>query len=624
MAKTIIEEFVATLGWDVDNEDLKNFDSAVEGLGKTLKWVSGVVAGASAALGALVTATNKETAEMSNLADSVGISAENLEALYGVVKNIGFQADNVVDLVEEMSNKLGELSALGKMSSAEDSLKILNLEFKELKDLAPEEQFQKIMDAALQLEDYQQAVSALDMLMGGEANKILGFLRTQGTTLEEVTERQKELNFLTDEGRQAAVAYNHAWNQITTVFGSIVRQFSGLLGKVLTPIIDKTIDWVHANRELVKTRLKQWVGVVAKSLERLWFFLDQLYSAVRKVTDLFGGFGNSLKTIALIFASIKIAKVVSAFSALIPVIKALSFSSILSSLKFLTNPVSSLADLLVLLGLAIEDLIVYFQGGESLLGEWGEKIGEFVHTHIAGLVASLFGLSREEFDLAFVGTLYDLIDVVTVDIPQAFERMVGRVTDLFSILGDDSVSMSDKIVATLQLFRDFYYEVYSTFFLVVKKALSWVGDLFLDFADKLLPGFKAKFLGVISSIGEGIKDIFGDSINSAMRYVTAGLAKLKKLISEVPIIGSLLYQPNLESGTGGVGTASNMNVAPSSTVINQLGSQTANQSKTDVVNNFAITQRAGENGADLAERIASKMREEVAVAVRNNETGIVY
>lgn len=643
MARTVIEEFVATLGWEIDSEELEEFGKQVDDLGNTLKWVAGIAAGASAALGALIVTTNRETAEMANLAQSVGLSAETLEALTGVVKNVGFQADNVVDLVEEMNNKFGEMAGLGEMTAVKESLQILNLEFKELQRLKPEEQFQKIIDAALQLEDQQKAVAAVDMLMGGEANKILGFLRAQGTTLEDILQRYKDINLLTEEGREGAQKFTMIWGQFTTTLQSVIQLFSGLVGEAMAPLVEEFTDFVVLNKDLIKTQVKQWAESVVSAFKFLWSILREVFSVVKGVVDRLGGLKNTLKLLGLAFASIKIATLLASLKSLGVLMAAIKASKFGDALSFLKSPVGILAGLLVILGLAIEDLIVYFQGGNSLLGLWGDKIAEFVDVHIASLIAALFGLSHEEFSMAVLDTFERVLQFITEDIPIAIENLVGRFDELFSVLGDDSASAADKVLAVFTFLQEnlfalgetalqFWGGIFGAIGAIITNLGSRIGNFFLDLIDNVFPGFKEGFLdfansliNIITTAATAWKDIITTAINSIVGFFSKAISKVTGFLKQLPIIGEQFgATPEFE------GILPQVAAAPAGLpglVGGALAGQVTNQSqqsKTDVVNNINVTQQPGEDGEGLARRVVDLMNREVATAVRNNETGIVY
>lgn len=609
----VIEEFVAKLGWEVDDEELKEFDNAVEDLGNTIKWASGLIAGASAALGALVVSTNQETAEMSNLAASVGLSAETLEALTGVVKNVGFESDRVVDLVEEMNNKFGEMAGLGEMTAVEESLKILNLEFTNLKKLKPEEQFQEIIDAALKLEDAQQAVSAVDMLMGGEANKILGFLRSQDTTLEQLLERYKAINVLNEEGREGAKRFTMIWGQFTGVLQSILQLFSGLVGDAIAPMVNEFLDFVAANRELIQTKVKDWALTFVSVLKGLWSIIRETVSFLSPLVEKVGGLKNAVKLLGLAFAAVKIAKFLAAFKAVAALAK---FKSLIT---FLASPAGILAGLLVVLGLVIEDLVVYFQGGESALGKLGVKISDFIENNIEPLITDLTGLSKEEFRMQFVDTVEGLINLFTVGIPQALDTATNALADFFTALFDENATTTEKIQVIWEGLGSFF----GTWFEALK---SYYTFLFPDLVAKL------------TEFGEGLKNgiknfvkAYEEIVNIAANNIASFVGKAKKFLSGLPLIGSLFESEEgprspapIPIGLDFAPIGPTTQMAPSPGVTNNTANQSANTNNIQIENRMNVTQLPGENSENFARRVTDMMSEQVATAVRNNESGVVY
>ena len=186
-----------------------------------------------------LTMANRKTAELAALAGSVGIDPGSLSAWGSLVGEAGFNTEHVVDLVEEMNNKFGELAGLGEMTAAEESMQILGLEFEKIRALSPEQQFMEIARAAQNMEDSQQAVSAVDMLMGGEANKIIGHLRKRGESVDELLAQYKRLSVVTDEGREGAGKFNIAFNKLLTSGGSALREVAGIVGTELSPVIER-------------------------------------------------------------------------------------------------------------------------------------------------------------------------------------------------------------------------------------------------------------------------------------------------------------------------------------------------------------------------------------------------
>jgi len=271
------------------------FGNTARSAGQLAMGVGAVATG----IGAAVTMTNKLTADQENLARSLHVSSATFEAWGGLAKEAGYEADHVGDLIEEMTNKLGESKGLEEITPVKESLEILGLAFEDIINLSPEEQFLAIAKAAKELDDQQAAVSAADILMGGEANKFFGYLRSRKEGVEELLAQQRELNVLTDEGREGAVAYNSSVSKLTTVIGSATKEVSGLIGGAMAPYIEEIgpqfAAWMDEHRE----DIKGFAEGFGKALPQVGAFvfgmlsvIESIGSAVGWLAEMVGGFEN--------------------------------------------------------------------------------------------------------------------------------------------------------------------------------------------------------------------------------------------------------------------------------------------------------------------------------------------
>lgn len=249
------------------------------GLARTATSLATPAAGLATGLGVGFVMLNKATVKSQGLARAVGLTADTLEGLAGAVSAVGFEADNVVDLIEEMNNKFGESAGLKITSSTADALKILGLKFKELKKLNPEQQFFKISDAILNLQNAQKAVSAADILFGGEGNKIFGALRAQGKPLREIIADYKALNLQTESSRKGAQAFANQWARITTTVSTGLRFLAGEVGAVLEPELVKLSAYLVANQG----NFRAWVAEAVKKV-------PGAFAAMRTAAADFGAF----------------------------------------------------------------------------------------------------------------------------------------------------------------------------------------------------------------------------------------------------------------------------------------------------------------------------------------------
>jgi len=260
---------------------------------------------------------NKATVQMSNLADTVGLSFNTVNALGSAVKGIGLDYEHVTDIMEELNNKIGEskvvyldwlkedkgkgkeLKLVGGVDDAfkgldfslsDKSFKGLNYEeqFKKFSGLKGDKQFEIVMDTALKMKDQQKAASMVDILMGGEANKILSFLRKQGKSYKEFIEDKKKLIFLDEEGLKGAKAYAKASATSASIVSSVFQQFSGIGGGFMSPVLDKFNKWLVLNKKIVKSNIKGFFVGIKSALGSVGNGIDYVYGKLKPLTNLLG------------------------------------------------------------------------------------------------------------------------------------------------------------------------------------------------------------------------------------------------------------------------------------------------------------------------------------------------
>ena len=273
MARSIIEELVAVIGFDIDSNELDRASRGVDDIAKKL----GNAAKIATAVGAAIfTMSVRSVTRIDSLAKSVEVSNLFLQNSGNIVKSLGFDYENVGDLVEEMNNKIGESTALIKaglddkpMIAVRESLATLNLEFKELIKLNPEQQFTKILDAASKLDNGQDAVFAVDSLMGGEANKVLGFIRSTGKSFSELVAIQAANNAQTEQGVKDTVKFGLAMSKITSFISNVSKAITGLVAKRLQPFIEKLDELTLKVTKFIRTDMDAFltnIGVALKVL----------------------------------------------------------------------------------------------------------------------------------------------------------------------------------------------------------------------------------------------------------------------------------------------------------------------------------------------------------------------
>lgn len=244
----------------------QTMERAFTGVASATGKISLALGGVATTGGVATIALAKADVRAQQLAKSVGVSVSTIEALTAASSAAGFEFDNIVDIIEEMNNKLGESKGLEQITPVKESLAILGLSFKEISNLEPEKQFTAIANAALKLDDAQKAAAASDILLGGEANKLIGIWRQQGKSIDGVIDRFNKLNFRTKESRKGSEDLVRQVGVLSFTFTSFFKEVSGLFSSALAPQLAKLTKWLADNRKNVERFIRVFVsGVIELS-----------------------------------------------------------------------------------------------------------------------------------------------------------------------------------------------------------------------------------------------------------------------------------------------------------------------------------------------------------------------
>jgi hypothetical protein len=260
--------------------------------------VAAGVTGIAATVFGLTTATNAATAEQAGLAQAYGMTIEQYKAWGGIAGQVGFDEDTTGDLVEELSNKFGEFKALGEQSSVADVFGKLGIEAAMMNGLDAAEQFEFVMRRLEKVGDTQQAASLADMLFGGEGNKIVTYIKNSGQSLDQLLDKQKSINNLTQAGADGAVKYNRAWSSVTKSVSSAWQDVAGLVGGQVAPVFEQLGSTISAFVRENRTEIVDFLRGAVEGAMNLAGAVWDMGSAVNSGVEAIGGWQNVLTIIS--------------------------------------------------------------------------------------------------------------------------------------------------------------------------------------------------------------------------------------------------------------------------------------------------------------------------------------
>ena len=596
MAGNYVEELVAFLGWEVDSKDLESFEDQTKSVTDTIKGVAAAVGVAAVAVSAFVTVVNKATAVQTFMARANEVNAQAVEDWGRMLSAVGGSVESVTKNFVFLNKTMGAIKS-GAVSATivQKALKSVNIELSEFKKLNAEEQFKTVLQAAKDVEDAQVGQAAAVALLGRDAGKTVGYLRTQMDSIEDLLAVQAKMNLQTDEGREGAIRFFGALDHLEAAVDSTKESLAGLIGAGVAPLLESTRDWIAENSELIKVNIALWADRITKALTWLASGIRWLITWVKRLVDLMGGLENATKLVGLAIAAMITAKTLIAFVSFAKAVKAATLATTLMNAAIGLTPLL-IAGVLALLFLLGEDLYHFFTGGESLLGELGDKIAEFAHMNVRPFIASLLGMTPEEFDLALVKIVGSITDFFTKTIPSLWQAGVDAVEDIITWAVNDLWPIINQIF-------DFYVDVWG-------RVLSFIGDVAVRIKDTII----GAVTGAIRAVSGLLQKLPG---GDALAGLLPGSELLQKLPGGDALSGLLPGSGGAPAGAG-LG-ASGAARAAAASVVNSNSTRTTGVNQSNV---FNVTQLPGESGEGFARRVKDVLGSEMSRAVTASASGV--
>ncbi|EBU8870410.1 hypothetical protein DMA29_03165 [Salmonella enterica subsp. enterica serovar Seattle] len=209
------------------------------GAGKAASAIkSGLMWGATGAAGFAVGAPaaalsmNADTAEKVAFARHYGVGVEKYSAWDNIGKMAGLNGENVGDMTEELTNKIG---TAGNENTLNPMLLQLGLSKKMMANWSREKQFDVIMTRLSKMKDDKVAASLGDQLMGGEANKLLTYMKFTGKEWQEAMKEAAESNLLTQKNAEGATRAHFAMQNLWSIARSGMADMLGEISEGLAP-----------------------------------------------------------------------------------------------------------------------------------------------------------------------------------------------------------------------------------------------------------------------------------------------------------------------------------------------------------------------------------------------------
>lgn len=285
--------------------------SAAASAGKALGGVGIALAAAGAAAGAVFATVDKITAGVdaqSKLATATGVTYQEFQKLEFAATQSGASAQDLSVGILKLRKGLEEVAVKGTGPAA-DAFNELGLSVRMIKGLDAEQQLGMIGDALNQVESKADRARLSAQLLGEGAGPKLASLLAEGSAgIQKMT---ADASVLSDEQQKNATAFQDSVGEIKNVLSAVMVDVIDPLVPIMTDIIGQFKEWFKANREVIKSKIDEFLkGLVARVkafsvvLKQLSDLLSVVFSLIQKLT---GAFGSGEKSIERYTSALKIA-----------------------------------------------------------------------------------------------------------------------------------------------------------------------------------------------------------------------------------------------------------------------------------------------------------------------------
>jgi len=383
-AAKLLRSLFVRLGVEVEGDD--KIDRVNEAMDATKSLAADVgrvltraALGATAFAGALVAqgvATARSAEEAIRQARALGISVERYQELRSVFHQLNADETDLADALATITDRV--LDADDGMKSMAEDLALVGLEADELRSLRPDQIFARLADAVANTADENAGLTATVRLLGDDTGrKLMPVLREGSAQLEAMAAEAHELGVvMSGEDVEASAAFAHSSRRLWLVIGGLRNELGAALAPVLTSVANRMTDWVKANREMIRSRIRDFVDGLRDGLVRLQAVLAVVDGFVR---GRIGGWGTVLAGVAgaaglggLLAIG---GRLYTWLQAVKPLWTALAGAMGVTSttLAGFVGLIAGILANIALMALLVDDLRVAIRGGDSVLGDWIAK-----------------------------------------------------------------------------------------------------------------------------------------------------------------------------------------------------------------------------------------------------------
>lgn len=570
------------LKFDKLANNVKSVGDKIQGVGKALTPVSVAAAGAITGIAALGVKTASTGAELDDLSQRLGISAEKVQELKYVAAQAGVDWEVYNKGIIKARAALLDLSS-GISNNATKAVQSLGISLENFS--SQEEMIDGVMTALAGVKDKTLQAAYANEIFGDKiANEMLPYLNAGAEEIQKFKSEFEGMSYLTNEQVKSLATLDDTIYLLKQSLSNVVLQ----IGASLSPLIQSLTEYVNANVIPMLQRLADWFNNLTVGQQELVIkillvtaALAPLATGIGKIVSLVGNIIKILPQLGAAFSALAAHPIVLIIAAIAAVLLILYTQceafreSINNLIGTLTSALQPILDIII--GLISKTMSLL----TPIITLIGENLASAINmimeilSPVLEMVSTLLELLSPLLDVCII-PLTVALNALKVPL-QIIGQLLNWLTPLFEFFG--------KVVTS----------IFNGVIWIVNKVLGWVEDA-VNWC-----------IGIINKLIDGI--------NSALGWLGVNIAH----IGEVKLRLDTSDVENIDDVNAVVKETQESNQTDGGTVYDQIGADTASgdtynydYSKTEKTQNVTVVI---ENYAkevdvdDLVEKINVKLAE---------------
>lgn len=374
MAETI-RELVVKYGIDVDSDPLDKLDSAISSLKGGLLGIGASLGAAAAGLFGVVKTAADAGDQVLKMSQRVGVGVESLQALMFQAKLADVGVEQLQTSLVFLNRNMTEAGQKGgEMAKAFLKVGISQAELRS-GTLTADKAIERIGKTFGRLPDGPQKSALAMELFGRSGAQLIPLLNGMEKGLSATQKAILDMNMVTEEQAKLGEEFNDNLTVMQAAFGGIIKS----VGKNLLPVMNELViaftNFIVENKDLIKTNLADFVDGLASFLKDAGKFALVAARSISGLAKSLGGAGNLVKILLTAMFALSAVSILQGIGLLVT--STWGFVAALTAAKVVAFAIPALIGAAILLVLlVIDDLVAYFQGGDSVTGVIIEKFKE--------------------------------------------------------------------------------------------------------------------------------------------------------------------------------------------------------------------------------------------------------